>query len=143
MKSICYLSVMLCILLMSCDGHKSYSYPVSSDNSYNQETNSASADNLSNVDESNVDNSNQQTYVNTNVNPVTDDASEFTAQSEPSPRIETCTTCNGSGVCPVCNGEGEYNVGEYIGEYEPRVCQYCYGTGKCPSCEGSGVKVWE
>lgn len=66
------------------------------------------------------------------------------------PRMETCTTCEGSGArkgtgpttCPTCKGRGQVRYQQGFFSIS-RSCQHCQGTGQvlrhpCSTCHGSG-----
>ena len=67
------------------------------------------------------------------------------------PRIETCSTCNGSGAkegtdvvtCPQCHGRGQISQSQGFFTMA-RTCPRCHGDGEiiqspCPPCNGKGV----
>ena len=67
------------------------------------------------------------------------------------PRIETCSTCGGSGAkpgtdvitCPRCHGRGQISQSQGFFTMA-RTCPRCHGEGEiiqdpCPSCNGKGV----
>lgn len=48
---------------------------------------------------------------------------------------ETCSVCNGSGVCRICHGSGENGLtGIWAG-----ACSSCNGNKRCKYCDGTGV----
>lgn len=52
---------------------------------------------------------------------------------------QTCTACDGNGLCAQCGGGGYASIMGFDGN--PKACTRCRGSKKCPACNGSGETV--